>query len=253
MNSNLIKPVHRPWRFVRDFVREEGAQGGMNWGFFSGTRPMGLIKVGSYMSWWNPMALWHAVVKQHGTLKIMRSPMSYDNHHELRRSLEWIMGAGPIVLWNNRVQILDQNNFPGIAGLQLHYRRARVAIGLNHNSTKSVVMYKRAATGIEMGRFLQNEGCHFGILGDGGGSAQMVHNGRLVGGTEQRRVPNALLWDFPAVDPEQPVIKEYVVRPGDTLGRIALQHGFTVAELAAFNNIRNPNFIRVGQIIRFPR
>ncbi len=39
----------------------------------------------------------------------------------------------------------------------------------------------------------------------------------------------------------------YTVKPGDTLGKIALQHGTSVAKIAADNNISNPNRISVGQ------
>jgi len=44
----------------------------------------------------------------------------------------------------------------------------------------------------------------------------------------------------------------YKVVRGDTLGKIAKQYGYTVAELAKHNSIKNPNLIQVGQIIRFP-
>lgn len=44
----------------------------------------------------------------------------------------------------------------------------------------------------------------------------------------------------------------YTVRPGDTLGRIARQHGTDVATLARLNGIRNPNLIHPGQVLRVP-
>jgi len=44
----------------------------------------------------------------------------------------------------------------------------------------------------------------------------------------------------------------YKVVRGDTLGSIAKKYGYTVDELAKHNGIKNPNLIRVGQIIRFP-
>lgn len=39
----------------------------------------------------------------------------------------------------------------------------------------------------------------------------------------------------------------YVVRYGDTLGKIALRYGTTVQNLVRINNIKNPNLIYVGQ------
>ena len=42
----------------------------------------------------------------------------------------------------------------------------------------------------------------------------------------------------------------YVVKRGDTLHQIALDHGIDYRELAAWNNIENVNLIRVGQSLR---
>lgn len=44
----------------------------------------------------------------------------------------------------------------------------------------------------------------------------------------------------------------YTVKPGDTLYKIAAQHGTSVAAIMAINTIANPNLIYVGQIIRIP-
>ena len=44
----------------------------------------------------------------------------------------------------------------------------------------------------------------------------------------------------------------YVVRPGDTLFRIALQHNTTVQAIAEANRIVNPNLIYVGQVLTIP-
>jgi len=42
----------------------------------------------------------------------------------------------------------------------------------------------------------------------------------------------------------------YTVKRGDTLHQIALDSGLDYRELAAWNNIENPNVIRVGQVLR---
>jgi LysM repeat protein len=44
----------------------------------------------------------------------------------------------------------------------------------------------------------------------------------------------------------------YVVKRGDTLYSIARRYGVSVWQLAAYNNIRNPNRIYVGQAIHIP-
>ena len=45
----------------------------------------------------------------------------------------------------------------------------------------------------------------------------------------------------------------YVVKKGDTLSKIASKYGTTYQVLASYNNIKNPNKIYVGQIIKIPK
>lgn len=44
----------------------------------------------------------------------------------------------------------------------------------------------------------------------------------------------------------------HIVQAGENLYRIGLRYGFTVNELASYNNLANPNDIRVGQRILIP-
>ena len=46
--------------------------------------------------------------------------------------------------------------------------------------------------------------------------------------------------------------KVYVVKSGDSLSGIAAKYGVTYQALAKYNNISNPNVIRVGQKIKIP-
>ena len=58
--------------------------------------------------------------------------------------------------------------------------------------------------------------------------------------------------------PAQPRVEEpkpdekgmYTVRKGDTLLRIALDHGENYRDLVAWNNLRDPDDIKVGQVLR---
>lgn len=45
----------------------------------------------------------------------------------------------------------------------------------------------------------------------------------------------------------------YTVQYKDTLSRIAIQYGTTVARLVSINNIQNPNLIFAGEVLRIPR
>ena len=54
----------------------------------------------------------------------------------------------------------------------------------------------------------------------------------------------------PAVPTPAPGKDGYVVKKGDTLYSIALDHGLDYKDLAAWNSLENPNRIRVGQMLR---
>jgi LysM repeat protein len=45
---------------------------------------------------------------------------------------------------------------------------------------------------------------------------------------------------------------DYTVERGDTLGKIASEHGVSVADLVEANDIANPNLIRIGQVLVIP-
>jgi LysM repeat protein/GH25 family lysozyme M1 (1,4-beta-N-acetylmuramidase) len=42
----------------------------------------------------------------------------------------------------------------------------------------------------------------------------------------------------------------YIVQPGDSLSKIASKYGTTISTLASLNGIKNPNFIRTGQVLK---
>ncbi|BBB60475.1 peptidase [Undibacterium sp. KW1] len=61
----------------------------------------------------------------------------------------------------------------------------------------------------------------------------------------------------PVVEVVKPVVKApdntrgtYVVKRGDGLYRIALDHGQSYSDLVAWNDLKNPNDIKVGQVLR---
>lgn len=58
-----------------------------------------------------------------------------------------------------------------------------------------------------------------------------------------------MLPDKPAPKPT-PKVEYYVVKKGDNLTKIAKKYKTTVAQLVKWNNIKNPNLIRIGQKLR---
>jgi lipoprotein NlpD len=70
------------------------------------------------------------------------------------------------------------------------------------------------------------------------------------------RAPPAFGYPPPAPPPapaaHEPEVRPqqlYTVKRGETLAQIALDHGLDYREVAAWNNIENPNLIRVGQVL----
>ena len=56
----------------------------------------------------------------------------------------------------------------------------------------------------------------------------------------------------PAPEAREPEVRPqqlYTVKRGETLAQIAIDHGLDFRELAVWNNIENPNVIRVGQVL----
>jgi LysM repeat protein len=68
----------------------------------------------------------------------------------------------------------------------------------------------------------------------------------------QKFFPVVLLFLVLAVVPAATADSTYVIKPGDTLFRIALNHGLTTQQLAQANNIVNPDAIYYGQTLIIP-
>jgi LysM repeat protein len=66
------------------------------------------------------------------------------------------------------------------------------------------------------------------------------------------RLAAAAMGATAAVVPAGVIASTYVVHPGDTLSAIALRHGTTVSALAEANQLADPNFIRIGQLLQIP-
>lgn len=51
----------------------------------------------------------------------------------------------------------------------------------------------------------------------------------------------------------KPAEGEYIVKSGDTLSKIAYNNGVTLTDLIGINDIKNPNLIHVGQVIKLEK
>lgn len=77
----------------------------------------------------------------------------------------------------------------------------------------------------------------------------------MVNVTKKAGTPGS--WINPADNTVTPATKSapastYVVKKGDTLSGIAARFGTTVAKLVQLNNIKNPNLIYPGQVLKLP-
>lgn len=64
------------------------------------------------------------------------------------------------------------------------------------------------------------------------------------------RVAHRAETNKPAAPPVEAKPGTYIVKPGDTLMRIALENGQAWRDLARWNNLDNPNVLEVGQVLR---
>lgn len=117
---------------------------------------------------------------------------------------------------------------------------------------------------------------HIGIVTKVGGGTFVVTEGNMNGGKVGKRtmkvngryIRGFITPDFDMIarklggtsggtadKPTKPTTQAagtYTVKSGDTLSRIAAKYGTTVAKLVEINGIKNPNLIRVGQVLRLP-
>lgn len=117
---------------------------------------------------------------------------------------------------------------------------------------------------------------HIGIVTKVGGGTFVVTEGNMNGGKVGKRtmkvngryIRGFITPDFDMIakklggtsggtadKPMKPTAQAagtYTVKSGDTLSRIAAAHGTTVAKLVEINGIKNPNLIRVGQVLHLP-
>jgi LysM repeat protein len=86
-----------------------------------------------------------------------------------------------------------------------------------------------------------------------------ITNPRLIFANQVLRIPSSATVPTTPTQPEPtqeptqpPAGSTYTVQVGDTLFRVAVRQGTTVAALVQENGIANPNIIFVGQVLRIP-
>ncbi len=94
------------------------------------------------------------------------------------------------------------------------------------------------------------KGTIIGIEGDSGlATGVHLHLGMTKIGSNAWLNPTNIkvIADNPTPTPK---VEYYIVKKGDTLTKIAKKYKTTVKQLVAWNNIKNPNLIKIGQKLR---
>lgn len=107
---------------------------------------------------------------------------------------------------------------------------------------------------VQQGETLSSIASQYGL------TAEELATANNLANTDQLAVGQVLVIPAPgSVTAQQPATpapttgeQVHVVQAGENLFRISLRYGFTVQELAAYNNIPDPSRIYVGQVIRIP-
>jgi len=99
-----------------------------------------------------------------------------------------------------------------------------------------------------------------GCMSSGRHSPAPIEDRQRVKQAVQNKASGTTTVNTKPASPSVPVVNEpppksayYVVKPGDTLIKIGLEHGQNWRDIIRWNSIENPNIIDVGQILRvFP-
>jgi lipoprotein-anchoring transpeptidase ErfK/SrfK len=102
---------------------------------------------------------------------------------------------------------------------------------------------------VQRGENLFRIGLRYGVTVDVLAAANGILNPNHIYVGQRLIIPTG---SAPAPSSPVPSTGTYVVRPGDTLFRIALRHGVSLWSLARANGIQNPSLIYVGQVLRIP-
>lgn len=202
--------IHRPFEPVTSLAR--GFAGGLNFGYFSrsqthptGSWPCGVVIAnGKILNDGHVGPGWPALehVPDEKEWPVLRTRVRYGLDREWAHVYRIAIQAGPQLVKAGKIAT-DYKPYPGI---NLGDSR-RVAIGIIDDS--HVLVMARDTNWDNMAKWALELGCKEALGGDGGSSASLVIDGKVVYGGNQL-VPNALVWER----------AEVLVRPAETQGTI---------------------------------
>ena len=91
-----------------------------------------------------------------------------------------------------------------------------------------------------------------GIASRYGVSASALASANGITNPDRIHVGDTLTVPGSATPATAPAASSYTVRSGDTLGSIASRAGTSIATLVSLNGLKNPNLVRIGQVLSLP-
>ena len=144
---------------------------------------------------------------------------------------------------------------------EINYNAARSCLAFNDTTVFVVHIGKPGMTFSKMSSLLYNIGAKYAINLDGGGSARLMVNGKVMGTpTENRSVDNVFcIYLKTGEEEDNEIVSDtpytiYTVKSGDSWWKIAqneLGNGSKYTELMAFNGVSS-TVLRVGQKVKIP-
>lgn len=200
VNIAKLHLKHRPFEPVSSLAA--GFAGGVNFGYFSraathptGSYPIGGVEADGKIVNDRVVAGWPALIHQPSGIGLSITPI-WGLNPDFASTYRILIQAGPPLVVGGRVHT-DYSEFADTAPAAT---TERIAVGVLDD--EHVMLMARSATMRQMADWALSLGCTYALGGDGGSSAQLVMDGKLVWGNPQK-VPNALVWEA----------AEVVVRP----------------------------------------
>ena len=163
------------------------------------------------------------------------------------------MTSGSIVVATEKGKVTASRN--NIEGYSEKYASGNyVTIDHGNNVFTTYCHLKYNSVKVKKGDIVE-KGQELGVKGSTGHSTgPHLHYGVKVNGSwvnpEDYLLGKKFLISEKTIDTKE--YEEYVVKKGDTLSGIALKFDSTVSKIVEINNIKNPNLIIVGDILKIP-
>lgn len=116
---------------------------------------------------------------------------------------------------------------------------------------EGIGLWKKGHVGVYIGngREIEARGFDYGVVEDDVANTKFTHWFKIPNIEYDAQTPSNSGETAPVSAPSDSSVEVYIVKEGDTLGKISAKFGIAVSDLVRWNNILNPDLIMVGQEI----